>query len=78
VVADGAAAESWLDDGNRHLFANAGALVALHPDFAPRPAGAWSDGRACAPRVTEGPALDRIRLRLAGIGGAQPRRAAAG
>jgi Ca2+-binding RTX toxin-like protein len=65
LVAEGAAAESYLDDGNRHLFANAGAVVMLHPDFAPAPSGAWQDGRACAARVTAGPALERIRLRLA-------------
>lgn len=61
ILAEGAAAESWLDCGNRAQFENAGLVVALHADFAApttRPQG-------CAARVESGPALERIRLHLA-------------
>lgn len=60
IFADGAPAETWLDCGNRAQFENGGLVTTLYPDFtatAPRQAG-------CAPRVTEGEQLDRIRLRL--------------
>jgi hypothetical protein len=33
LLAEGLAAESYLDTGNRHAFANAGGTVALHPGF---------------------------------------------
>ena len=33
LVAEGAAAESYLDTGNRHAFTNVGAAEMLHPDF---------------------------------------------
>ncbi|WP_198373479.1 Hint domain-containing protein, partial [Roseomonas rosulenta] len=61
LLAEGAAAESWLDCDNRAQFENAGLVVALHADFAP-PAG---PPRGCAARVEAGAALERIRLRLA-------------
>jgi hypothetical protein len=60
LLAEGAPAESWLDCGNRAQFDNGGLVVALHPDFAVDPAV-----RGCAPRLAQGPALDRLRLRLA-------------
>lgn len=69
LFANGAPAESWLDCGNRDQFANSGLVVALHPDFA-----ATARPGACAERVACGPALDRIRLRLADAGAAAPRR----
>ncbi|MBR0648960.1 hypothetical protein GXW78_04750 [Roseomonas terrae] len=66
LIANGAPAESYLDDGNRQNFDNA-AVVALIKDFAPRD-GNYAQ-RACAPVLTDGPALDRIR---AGIAGRRP------
>ncbi|MEO3471519.1 Hint domain-containing protein [Roseomonas sp. CAU 1739] len=71
IVADGAPAESWLDCGNRNQFGNAGLVVTLHPDFAAAPTEA-----ACAPRVIDGPRVDRIRLALAAHAGAAMRRQA--
>ncbi len=59
LVAQGAPAESYRDDGNRHLFDNA-AIAAPFLDLA-----SPAHGPACAPCVGEGPALDRIKARLA-------------
>jgi hypothetical protein len=36
LLAEGLPAESYLDTGNRHVFANAGTCRALHADFRPR------------------------------------------
>jgi hypothetical protein len=63
LLAEGAPAESWLDCDNRGQFENAGLVVALHADFAAAGTGA----RGCAPRVEAGPALERIRLRIARV-----------
>jgi hypothetical protein len=62
LVANGALAESYLDDGNRQNFDNA-AVAALVKDFAPR-SGTYAE-RACAPLLEGGHALDRIRSRIA-------------
>lgn len=62
LVANGALAESYLDDGNRQNFDNA-AVVALVKDFATG-GGAYAE-RACAPLLQGGPVLDRIRARIA-------------
>ena len=59
LLAEGLPAESYLDTGNRTMFANA-PLVALHPE----PAGSDTPG-AVAPLVLQGPALDGVRARLA-------------
>lgn len=59
LLAEGLPAESYLDTGNRAMFANA-PLVALHPE----PAASGSPD-ALAPLVLEGPALDAVRARLA-------------
>jgi hypothetical protein len=59
LIAEGALAESYLDEGNRAMFHNVGEHAALHPDAAPLPA------LACAERVEAGPALDSIRAALA-------------
>ncbi len=70
VVAEGAMAESYFDDGNRKQFDNFG-VVALFKDFSRMP-GTY-ETEACRPVLREGPALDRLRARLAAIGpGAQP------
>ena len=65
LVSEGAVTESYFDDGNRHLFDNAG-LTAFAIDFAAhRPNGRYAQG-ACAPVVAEGDAaLEQIRARLA-------------
>ena len=60
IFANGALAESWLDCGNRMQFDNAGLVVALHPDFAADAPAAT----ACAPRIVDGPQLERIRRAL--------------
>ena len=53
-------AESYLDTGNRAAFANGGAHMILHPDFAPL---SWDN--ACAPLCTEGsPPIPAVRSRL--------------
>jgi len=59
LVAEGAPAESYREDGNRHLFDNA-AIAAPFLDLA-----APAHGAACAPVLEEGPALARIRERIA-------------
>lgn len=59
LLAEGLPAESYLDTGNRTMFANA-PLVALHPEPA-----ALGSPDALAPLVLEGPALDAVRARLA-------------
>jgi T5SS/PEP-CTERM-associated repeat protein/uncharacterized repeat protein (TIGR03803 family) len=60
VLAEGLPAESFLDTGQRAAFANGGAVVALHPDFAQR---RW-DADACAPLVIGGAMLERVRAKL--------------
>ncbi|MBP0465145.1 Hint domain-containing protein [Roseomonas sp. PWR1] len=62
LLAEGAPAESYLEMGNRQNFENGGLIVALHADFAPAE-GCFREG--CAPRIGEGPALDRLRAGLA-------------
>jgi uncharacterized repeat protein (TIGR03803 family) len=57
LLAEGLAAESYLDTGDRSNFANNAGPVALYPDFASR---AW-DAAGCAPLVVTGPALDAAR-----------------
>ena len=66
LLAEGAAAESYLDAGNRGAFTNAGTAVHLHPRFAPDAAAALRIWRACgcAPLLTAGPALLAARAAL--------------
>jgi hypothetical protein len=65
VLAEGAAAESWLDRGNRHWFENA-PVAQLRPrtalEAAPPRNGFVS--KPCAPLLTRGPALSALRRRL--------------
>ncbi len=64
LVAEGALAESYFDDGNRHLFDNG--VIALHADLgAGREAGRYAT-MACAPPVMDAndPVLARIRAAL--------------
>jgi hypothetical protein len=60
LFAEGLAAESYLDTGNRGAFANGGPARALHPNFARR---VW-DAEACAKLLRHGPALVAIRAML--------------
>jgi len=54
VLAEGLAAESYLDTGDRSNFANPNGAIALYPDFAPR---IW-DAAGCAPLVVTGAELE--------------------
>jgi len=63
LYAEGMAAESYLDTGNRDAFDNA-MLTAIRPDFSPRDRAAW-DTLACAELVEDGERLEAIRARLA-------------
>lgn len=60
LLAEGLAAESYLDTGDRMAFANGGDVVALQPKFG---ALTW-EAEGCAPLAVTGPALDRVRARL--------------
>jgi len=59
IFAEGLPAESYLDCGNRAAFANGGAFVEAHADFAPN---RWAD--ACLRLVKEGPAVAATKARL--------------
>jgi hypothetical protein len=65
LLAEGLPAESFLDTGNRAMFAG-GAIEVLHPDFAPR-AGAGF----CAPLIRAGAPLAAVTARLAQRAAAQ-------
>lgn len=60
LLADGLPCESFLDSGTRAAFANGGAPMQLHPDFAAR---VW-DGESCAPIVVAGAKLVAVRAML--------------
>ena len=60
VLAHDLPTESYLDTGNRAAFANGGAVVMAHPDFALR---VWA-AKACAPLVLDGPERANARTRL--------------
>jgi hypothetical protein len=57
VFAEGAAAESYLDTGNRGAFENGGAPLTLHPDFAQ----ALRAQKGCAPFAEHGPLVEAAR-----------------
>ena len=61
LLAEGLAAESYLDTGNRAAFANGGPAVAQHPDFARR---IWTT-QACLPQFRDGPLPRLWQRRLA-------------
>ena len=63
LLAEGLAAESWLDTGNRAMFANAD-VTALRADLGPGERAA----EPCVPVLTDGPVLAGIRARLDRIG----------
>ncbi|HWB49091.1 MAG TPA: Hint domain-containing protein [Stellaceae bacterium] len=58
IFAEGAAAESFIDDGSRMMFNNAPEFYALYPEAFPQPPA------YCAPRVEDGLPLETIRDRL--------------
>jgi hypothetical protein len=63
VLAEGLAAESYLDVGERSGFGNGGGVVALHPDFAVDPmrlAEVW-EAAGCVPLVVAGAELQAAR-----------------
>jgi hypothetical protein len=64
IFAEGLAAESFLDTGNRGAFDNA-RVTDLHPRFGGEEE-IWRD-RGCASRLLDGPGLWAIRSRLAAI-----------
>ena len=59
LFANGLAAESYLDTGNREQFEGGAEYISLHPDFSPL---SWEN--ACLPLCTEGPPLVAFRRRL--------------
>lgn len=66
LLAEGMAAESYLDTGNRSVFANAGASLTLHPDFGAGNDQARRDTESCLPFVTEPDRVCPVWRRLAG------------
>jgi hypothetical protein len=60
VLAEGMPAESYLENGDRGVFDNAGGVVALHPDFGMR---RW-DALGCAPLVVTGEKLAAVVARV--------------
>ena len=60
LLAEGLAAESYLDTGERQNFADGGGVITLHPEFASR---VW-EAQGCAPLVVAGPLLDSARNQL--------------
>jgi hypothetical protein len=60
LLAEGLAAESYLDTGNRDAFTGCGPATALHPAFARR---VWLN-EACLPLVEQGPVLVKARRGL--------------
>ena len=64
LVANGAAAESWLDCGNRPWFQNAPVAMLTVPGNLDAVGTGWNASRACAPLVHGGDQLARIRAAL--------------
>ncbi len=61
LLANGLAAESYLDTGDRVHFANAGSVITLHPELTVR----FWEAYGCARLCVTGPEVDAIRARLA-------------
>jgi antigen 43 len=65
IIAEGLPVESYLDTGNRAMFANAGLAVLLHPDFELNQSlRTWNDD-ACAPLTVTSTVLGPIWTYLA-------------
>jgi hypothetical protein len=60
LLAEGLAAESYLDTGNRAMFSNGGGAVALYPEFSRR---VWA-ASGCLPLVEHGPVVVAARRAL--------------
>jgi hypothetical protein len=60
LLAENLPAESYLDTGNRGVFANRDGLTTLHPDFSSLK---WQV-ESCAPLIVVGPELDTARERV--------------
>ncbi len=65
IMAEGAAAETFVDDDSRGMFQNAAEFHARYPGTPREPA------RFCAPRVEDGEELEAIRRRIAAPKGSQ-------
>ena len=79
LLAEGLPAESYLDTGNRGLFANSGAPLVLHPDLTDETNHPTREVGSCAPFVWNEagvrPVWQRLADRAAAIGrAASPRR----
>jgi serralysin len=61
VLAEGLTVETYLDTGNRAMFANAGTALILHPDCSVRYGVQSWETNACAPLITEGSRLHAAR-----------------
>jgi acetyl/propionyl-CoA carboxylase alpha subunit len=61
LLAEGLAAESYLDAGDRGNFSNSRGVMALYPDFATL---RW-EALGCAPLVVTGPPVEAVRAMLA-------------
>jgi hypothetical protein len=59
LLAEGLAAESYLDCGNRTAFNNGGAFLEAHPDFRPK---YWNE--TCVPLLLEGPEVQHAKAPL--------------
>lgn len=66
ILADGAPAETFIDDASRGMFHNAAEYLALYPEARAMPA------HYCAPRIENGEELEAARQRLAARAGANP------
>jgi len=76
LLAEGAAAESWLDTGNRAWFENAAVARLAVSDSLDAYGTGWDASRACAPLVHGGEALAAIRAKLEARAAALPARVA--
>jgi hypothetical protein len=65
LIAEGLDCESYLDTGNRTIFANAGAAMVLHPALVPDSAHRRWQTDACAPLLTDEAAVAPTWRRLA-------------
>ena len=65
ILAEGLPCESYLDTSNRTGFINGGAVVQMHPNFAPGEGSeALWEAAGCAPLRIAGAAVDRVAARL--------------
>ena len=70
LLAEGLAAESYLDTGNRGMFENAGLPLTLHPDFAAHNDQARREAESCAPFIADPGRVEPVWQALAGRAGA--------